>query len=201
MRSVRKLARDPNAGGDPAELGDVAAARPGVLVPPLEVGLVPEAGGVDLGRPSGVAPPQEREERRELRPCRPAARRDVRRRRGRGPVGLDFGQDGLRRDRPDPRQELQDPEARQPVARVLGEAQQREQVLDVCGLEELQAAELHERDVAPGELELERTAVVGGAKEDRLRLQGGPRLARRQHLGAHVVGLRRLVDDGDEHRR
>ena len=42
------------------------------------------------------------------------------------------------------------------VARVLGEAQQRQHVLDVRGVEEFQPAELDEGNVAPRQLDLER---------------------------------------------
>ena len=111
---------------------------------------------------------------------------------------IETGEDVLGRRRPDPGQELQHPGAGRPVARVLGEAQDREQVLDVRGLEELQPAELHERDVAAGELDLERGAVARRAEEHRLRLQGRAGLPRREDLGADVVGLRGVVADGDE---
>ena len=66
------------------------------------------------------------------------------------------------------------------------------------GLEELQPAELDERDVAAGELDLERGAVACRAEEHRLRLQGRAGLPRREDLGADVVGLRGVVADGDE---
>ena len=62
--------------------------------------------------------------------------------------------------RPDAGQELQHPKSGHAIARVLDEAQAREHVLDMGGLEELEAAEFHERDVAPGQLDLERAAVV-----------------------------------------
>ena len=62
--------------------------------------------------------------------------------------------------RPDARQELEHPESRHAIARVLDEPQTREHVLDVGRLEEFEAAEFHERDVAPGQLDLERAAVV-----------------------------------------
>ena len=76
----------------------------------------------------------------------------------------------MRRGRPDARHELHQAEAGDAVARVLHEAQQREHVLDVRGVEEFQAAEFHEGDVAAGELDLERPAVMGGAEEHRLLL-------------------------------
>ena len=81
---------------------------------------------------------------------------------------------------------------------VVEDPQQRQQVLDVGGFEELQAAELHERDVAPGQLELEAVGVVTGAEQHRLVPQRYPGLAVRQHAVAHEVGLRGLVEAGDE---
>ena len=95
-------------------------------------------------------------------------------------------------------QELQEAKAGDAVARVLGQAKAREHVLDVGGLEEFQAAEFHERDVAPRQLELERGAVMRGAEEHRLRLERHARLAiLEQRVGdeARLVGL---VADGDE---
>ena len=63
---------------------------------------------------------------------------------------------------PDPiaGQQMQQAEAGDAVARIFDEAQQRQHVLDVRGVEKLQPAELHERDVAAGEFDLERTAVA-----------------------------------------
>ena len=64
-----------------------------------------------------------------------------------------------RRRRADAGQQLEDAKAGDAVARVLRPAQDGEHVLDVGGLEEPQAAELDERDVAPAELDLELAAV------------------------------------------
>ena len=83
-------------------------------------------------------------------------------------------QDALGGRRADAGQQLQHPEAGHPVARVLREAQDREHVLDVRRLEELQPAELHEGDVAPGELQLELGAVVRGPEQHRLLFSGMP---------------------------
>ena len=58
--------------------------------------------------------------------------------------------------RTDAGQQLNDAEAGDPVARVLGPAQKGQHVLDVGGLEELETAEFHERDVAARQLDLER---------------------------------------------
>ena len=102
---------------------------------------------------------------------------------------------------PTPRQELGDAKARHPVARVLGEAHQRERVLHMRGVEELEAAELDEGDVAAGELELERGAVVRGAEQHRLRFQRGARLAVGEHAGRDEARLIGLLGDGDQRGR
>jgi hypothetical protein len=69
------------------------------------------------------------------------------------------------------------------VARVLDETQQRQQVLHMRGVEEFQAAELHEWDVAPGQFDLQRTAMRCGtarpAASKVRRPRGSPARARR----------------------
>ena len=59
---------------------------------------------------------------------------------------------------PMPGEHLDDAEAGDAVGRVLGPAQYRQHILDVCGFRELEAAELDERDVAARELDLEHGA-------------------------------------------
>ena len=101
-------------------------------------------------------------------------------------------QHALRGGRPDAGQELQHAESGDAVARILDEAQQRQQILDVRGVEELQAAELDEGDVAAGQFQLQRSAMVRGAEQDRLLLQRGPAFAVLQHAlddVARLVGL------------
>ena len=99
-----------------------------------------------------------------------------------------------------PGQQLRDAEAGQAVARVLGPAQAGERVLDVRRLQETQAAELHERDVAAPELDLQRVAVVGGAKQHGLLAQRHARLAPLEDPLDDVGDLRQLVADGGQHR-
>ena len=92
-------------------------------------------------------------------------------------VGFRHGiQEAGRGRRPGARHELDHAEPRHPVARVFGPAQERQHVLDVGGLQKLEPAELDERNIAPGQLDLERAAVMGGAEQHRLRLQGHRRL-------------------------
>ena len=64
--------------------------------------------------------------------------------------------------------QLQHAEPGQLVARVVEDAQQRQQVADVRGLEEPQPAVLHVGDVAVVELDLEDVGVMGGAEQHRL---------------------------------
>jgi hypothetical protein len=78
---------------------------------------------------------------------------------------------------PGPGQQLQDPEPRDAVPRVLDETQNRQQIFDVGGFQEFEAAELDEWDVAPGQLDFERAAVVRRAEQHRLLLQPGAGLA------------------------
>jgi hypothetical protein len=68
----------------------------------------------------------------------------------------------------------------------------------VRGLEKLQAAEFHERNVAAGKLDLERRAVVRGAEQHGLRLERTPRLALLQDLRRDVARLLALVAQADE---
>ena len=66
---------------------------------------------------------------------------------------------------PTPCSSCMHPEAGHPVARVFRPAQHREHVLDMRGFEELQAAEFDEGDVAPGQLDLQRAAMMRGAEQ------------------------------------
>ena len=94
---------------------------------------------------------------------------------------------------PHPRQQLQGAEGRHLVVGVLRPAQQAEHVLHVGGLEEAQAAVLHEGDLAPRELHLEGVAVMGRAEEHGLAPQVDACLPMGQHPLHHVVDLPGLV--------
>ena len=120
---------------------------------------------------------------------------------------------GARRRRADPLGQLQDPEPRDLVQRVLEDPQQRERVLHVRSLEELQPAVLHERDVATEELDLQAIGMVRCAEEhglffqrhaalavfedratDRFRLVGIVHAcAQRRALAIRAIGPERLV--------
>ena len=77
----------------------------------------------------------------------------------------------LRRGGADPRDQVHQPEAGDAVARILDETQQRQHVLDVGGIEEFQAAEFDERDVAAGQFDFQRAAVARGPEQHGLLLQ------------------------------
>ena len=109
-------------------------------------------------------------------------------------------EDPPRRFRPDAGDQLQHAEARHPVARIAGEAQDGQQVLHMGAVEELQAAELHERHVAAGQLRLDLGGMAGGAEEHRLVLQPDPRLPVLEDAVHDVAGLLGLGAGGDEAR-
>ena len=62
-------------------------------------------------------------------------------------------------------EEGQHPVPGQLIGRVVQDAQEREEIFDVTGLEVLETAVLDERDVSPGELEFESGRVMTGTKE------------------------------------
>ena len=100
--------------------------------------------------------------------------------------------------RPDAGQKMQQPEAGDAVARILDEPQQRQHVLDVRGVEELQAAELHERDVAPGQFDLQRAAVARRPEQHRLLLQQRAGFAVLEDALDDAAGLVGLVAHRDK---
>ena len=65
-------------------------------------------------------------------------------------------------------------------------------------IEEFEPAELHERNVAAGEFHFERSAMVRGAKQDRLLFQRGAAFAVLQHARDDVVSLAVLVANADK---
>ncbi len=123
------------------------------------------------------------------------AARGVRGRARRRPQGVE---DAPGAHRPDAVEQQQHAEPADLVRWVAADAKGRDEVLDVRGVEESQAAVLHERDVAPGELELEQVSVVAGSEQHGLLLELHPLLARREHALAHRVGLRDFVSRLDE---
>ncbi len=93
--------------------------------------------------------------------------------------------------------ELQHAKRRDLVTRIVRPAQDRQQILDVGRFEKLEAAVLHEGNVAPRELDFEQIAVVRTAKQHRLASQQQPRFAIRQDPRDHVFRLRLRSCDAD----
>ena len=142
----------------------------------------------------GRAPRRRRELLDRERPAHAAPRRRA------GLVDAERDDRPARPHRTDAVDELQQPEPRELVAGVVGEAEQADQVLDVRGLEEPQPAVLHVRDAPARQLELEQVAVVRGAHEHRLLAQRDALLAVGQDLLAHRVDLGVLVGAAHEAR-
>ena len=157
------------------ELLEVAEARARVVVEPRR-GAARTSGARGPSAPPTPTPGRTAGDRARRRPASrrapPRAARSwpSRAARGRAQAGH-VAQQRVGQARAHARQQLRDPERGQAVARVLGPAQAGQRVLDVRGLEEAQPAELHERDVAAPELDLQRVAVVAAAKQDRLLAQ------------------------------
>jgi hypothetical protein len=107
----------------------------------------------------------------------------------------------LRDRRTDPGQQLQGAKARDPVARIVGPAQHRQQVLDVGGLQELESAMLDVGDVAAGQFDLEQVAVMRASEQHRLLLECDPGLALRKDLVDDPLGLGPFVEYGDQPRK
>ena len=59
----------------------------------------------------------------------------------------------------------------------------------MCTVEKFQAAELHERDIAPGQFNLQRAAVVRRPEQHRLLIQGNARFQVFEYLRHDEVGL------------
>ena len=166
----------------------------------VEMRLVPAARKFDLGGPGGAA----------VRMVWRASTKAVQSSPDRGGAGISesaasglgsFGhrvEYALRRCRADAGKELHETKAGDAVARVLNEAKQRQHVLHVRTIEELEAAELHERNVAADEFDFERAAMVGGAEQHGLLFQGRADLAIAQHLLDDVARLVGFIAHGDE---
>ena len=168
------------AGRDLLELQEIGLAHRGVVVDAFEMRLVPAARLRDLRRPAGS---RRRQAAARLR-RNPASRR---RRAAAAPCWKARQADWIR---PAIRSSARCAEAgptpgsscisRKPATRSRGfsrEAQQSQHVLDMGAVEKFQAAELDEGNVAPGQFDLERAAVMGGAKQHGLLLQRRAALA------------------------
>jgi len=83
----------------------------------------------------------------------------------------DVVEDALGRTGADAGDQLHDPKPRDPIARVLSEAQHGQQILDVGSLEEFEPTKLDEWDVPPRQFDLEQPAMMRCPEQDRLLLQ------------------------------
>ena len=89
---------------------------------------------------------------------------------------------------------MHQPKSRDAVARVLDEAEHRQHILDMRGIEKLEPAELHERDISPGQFDLQRATVMRCAEQYRLLLEHGPGLAALEHPLDNIAGLVGLIE-------
>ncbi|SQH17216.1 Uncharacterised protein [Bordetella parapertussis] len=188
------------AAGQPGQLLQVGAAHARVVEDALQLRPVPLQRGIHVGGPGPARLAQRRVGGDEFAPLLARRRARLELAHGRQRIGrLRHGVHQLAGGgRADAGHQLRHPETGQPRARVLGPAQHGQHVLEMGGLEKAQAAEFHERDVAPGQFELQRGAVAGGAKQRRLRLERGPALALRQHLVGHPARLAGFVADAHQ---
>ena len=191
------------AGGDLLELQEVGArgrARPRACARDA----ARTRGAPARARPASRARRAELDDRpRRSRPSRrPRAAAASNARSARAASGASAGavEDLRRGRRPDAGQELEDAEAGDAVARVLGEAQERQHVLDVGGVEELQPANLTKGMLRRVSSISSGPAMVRGAEEHGLRLEGVPASRLLEHALDDVARLVGLVADGDEAR-
>ena len=133
-----------------------------ILVDAIEMRFIPEARSFQFRRPTRAARAQFYDCLDEGRPGSAGPRRRWRACKRANRIGSVHHevQYPLRRGGADPGHQLHHPESGDAVARILGEAQQSQHVLDVGGIQEFEPAELHERNVAAGEFHFERSAMV-----------------------------------------
>src|SRR4029077_14473642 len=81
---------------------------------------------------------------------------------------------------------------------VFDKPQQSQDVSDVRGVEELEAAKLDERNIPPRQLDFEGPTMMRGTEEDRLLLQRRSALAVLEHAIRDVAGLIGFVAHADE---
>ena len=181
-----------------------ARAWRGVVVQPVEQrqvpALRPRASSSGQGDPGARSDGEQRGERRPTPAPPPAARRRRCSCAAGSPPAASAASSRSALAGADAGDELQ---RAQPARWPCGLAAKRSTAstsLTCAASRNLQAAVLDERNVAPRQLELERVAVLGAAKEHRLALQRQPRLAQREHALGDPGRLGRLVVDPDERR-
>ena len=189
------------AGGDLLELHEIGAARGRILVDALEMRLVPEPRALDLGRPADCRA-RRRCDSVSTKPCQSSPARG-----GGGSVGKRRDRIGASAMRSSTRCADAGPtpgsscSTRKPATRSRGFSAKRSSAsmsLTCAAVEEFQPAELDEGNVAAGQLDLQRAAVMRGAEQHRLLLQRRARLAVLQHALDDVARLVGLVAHGDQ---
>ena len=180
------------------ELDEIGLARFRILVDATEVRFVPQPRALDIGGPFCMAKLGDGLD--EYAPVLTGAGQ-----RGQCAQRVDriggfrqMVENALGGSRADARQKMKDPETGYAVARVFRKAQQGQHILDMGGIEKFEPAELHERNVASREFDLERPAMRRGPKQHRLLLQQRAFLAVRQDAIDNVARLIGFVADGDE---
>ena len=154
-------------GGDGFQLDQIGAARRRILMDAIEMRLVPAARQFEFGGPAGAAGFDLADHVDEAAPVMRRTWRRWRQRKGHDRIGRrdDVIQRLLRRGRPDAGQQLHQPEAGDAITRIFDEAQQRQHVLDMGGVEKFEAAEFDERDIPARQFDLERAAMRRGAEQ------------------------------------
>src|SRR5262249_48522678 len=188
------------AGRDLRQLYEVALADGGILVDALEMRGVPAADEIEFGGPARRLPVHKLYGVNKGGPILRCGRRRCEFAQSAYEVAL-LGhsvEDACGSGRPGTGQKLDHAESRDAVVRVFSPAQEREHVFDVRGLKKLQAAELHEWNVAPSQFHLEGAAVMGGAEQNSLRFECEPPLAVFQDLLDNVPRLIRFIADADQ---
>ncbi len=182
------------------ELVEVECAHLEIVVQALQMRRIPVARQLQVLRPAQARGAQARIQRAERLPLDAAAgRHRERRQRGGDIAALAHRVQHTGGSRlADSGNQLQHAEPGQAPAWILGKAQQRQQILDMRGLQEFQAAELDERDVAPHELQFERGAVAGRPKQHGLRLEGHAFFALLENAAADPARLLGFVGNQDQ---
>jgi len=100
-----------------------------------------------------------------------------------------------------PRQELDDSKSSNAISRVLRPTQKCQDVLDMRGLQEFEAAEFHKGDITAGEFDFERSAVMGGPEQHRLCSEQNAPLTVLQNLVGYIARLIGLIADARSDQR
>ena len=170
----------------------IGLSRAGILMDAIEMRLIPAAHEIEFGRPARRSRTDQANGLDECRPMLGGHRRRFRADETVTGSALVHPSSVLAAFAGPAGQQLNDAETGDAVARVFGKPQHRQHVLDVRGFQKFQAAEFHEGNVAAGQFDFERPAVMRGAKQHRLRFQRKPGFAASKTF-RHVARLAGLV--------